>query len=100
MESVGLNFDVLFNREKFVFVVVHAEADYHAPLTVGDNLIIHACTAHIGTTSFTMTYKIYKEDKTLVGSGKTVHVTLDNKTRKKIPVPKILGDKLEKFMLD
>lgn len=100
MEQEGLNFDTLFNKENFVFVVVHAESDYHAPLKVGDKLEVHVNTAHIGHTSFTMTYQIYKEDGTLVGSGKTVHVTLDNKTRTKIPVPHILSEKLEKYLLD
>jgi len=100
MEQEGLNFDTLFNKENFVFVVVHAESDYHAPLIVGDKLDVHVNTTHIGNSSFTMTYQIFKDDKTLVGSGKTVHVTLDNKTRTKIPVPKILGDKLEKYLID
>lgn len=100
MEKEGLNFDMLFNRENFVFVVVHAEADYYAPITVGDELEVHVTTAHIGSTSFTICYQIFKSDKTLVGSGKTIHVTLENTKRTKIPVPKILSEKLEKYMQD
>ncbi|NGX57964.1 MAG: 1,4-dihydroxy-2-naphthoyl-CoA hydrolase [Chlamydiae bacterium] len=100
MEVEGLDFDTLFNKENFVFVVVHAEADYHAPLRVGDNIEVHVNTAHVGQCSFSISYQIFKDDKTLVGSGKTVHVTLNNTTRKKIRVPKNMSAKLEKYMLD
>ena len=40
VESIGLTFDHVFRKEKFVFVIVHAEADYLAPLRVGDRLKI------------------------------------------------------------
>lgn len=99
METENLNFDVLFNRENFIFVVVHAEADYLSPLRVGDELDVKVRVAHIGTTSFTIAYQIFKKNGSLTGTGKTVHVTLDNPTRQKIPVPKILRDKLEKYMI-
>lgn len=99
MAAEGLDFDTLFNKENFVFVIVHAESDYMSPLRVGDELEIKVHVSHIGTTSFTMAYQIFKTDGTLTGTGKTVHVTLDNPTRSKIPVPKILGDILEKYMM-
>jgi 1,4-dihydroxy-2-naphthoyl-CoA hydrolase len=84
--SMGLSFDQVFHREKFVFVVVHAEADYLSPLKVGDQLKVHISVEKIGTTSFTVNYQIYR-GKTLTGTAKTIHVTLDSKTRKKIPIP-------------
>lgn len=87
VESVGLTFDQVFRKEHFVFVIVHAEADYLAPLRVGDRIEVSLVIEAIGNTSFTVAYQIHKTDKTLVGTAQTVHVTLDAKTRKKIPIP-------------
>lgn len=87
VESLGYTFDQVFHRENFVFVIVHVEADYLAPLRVGDKLEVHVTIEKIGETSFTVLYSIYKEDKTLIGTAKTVHVTLDATSRKKVPLP-------------
>lgn len=94
----GMAFAHLFQKDKFLFVVVHAESDYFSPLHVGDKLEVHLSISNIGTTSFTIQYKIYKLDKTLTGTAKTVHVTLDWETRKKIPIPKRFKLLLEKHL--
>lgn len=96
VETLGYTFEQVFHHEKFVFVIVHAEADYLTTLRVGDKLEVHLSIGKVGETSFTVLYDIYKLDKTLVGKVKTVHVTLDSATRKKIPIPfhfKILLEK-------
>lgn len=89
VETTGLTFDKLFRNEQFVFVIVHAEADYLVPLRVGDRLKIEVQIEKIGETSFTVGYRIFREENVplLVGTAQTVHVTLDGKTRKKIPIP-------------
>lgn len=96
--SEGLSFDIVFHGNHFVFVIVHCEADYLAPLKVGDKLEIHLSVENIGTSSFTINYHIYRSKKQLVGTAKTVHVTLDANTRKKIPIPDVLGKKLRKHL--
>jgi 1,4-dihydroxy-2-naphthoyl-CoA hydrolase len=98
--SEGLPFESVFHEEKFVFLVVHCEADYLAPLKVGDKLTVKLSTEKIGTSSFTVVYKIFKADGTHVGSAKTTHVTLDSRSRKKIPVPKKFREILEKYLDD
>jgi 1,4-dihydroxy-2-naphthoyl-CoA hydrolase len=95
IESYGLSFDRIFRKEKFVFVIVHAEADYLAPLKVGDDLEVQVVVEKIGTTSFTIGYKIFKKDKSLVGTAKTIHVTLDATTRKKMQIPEDLKEFLK-----
>lgn len=86
VESEGFDFDKVFHKENFVFVIVHCEADYYAPLRVGDKLNVHVTVEKIGSSSFTMNYRIYREELE-VGSAKTVHVTLERSSRKKIPIP-------------
>lgn len=100
VESEGLGFDQMFTREDFVIVIVHAESDYITPLRVGDSLEIHVGVERIGTSSFTVHYQIFKADKTLTGTAKTVHVTLDRKTRKKVPIPEKARKMLMKYALE
>lgn len=96
--SEGLSFDAVFHGNEFVFVIVHCEADYLASLKVGDHLEVHLSVEHIGKTSFTLLYHIFRNKKELVGTAKTVHVTLDSKSRKKIPIPEKFRKKLEKHL--
>jgi len=97
LDSAGYGFAVLLKEKDFFLPIVHAQSDYKAPLFVGDVIEIQVRVAHIGTTSITLDYKVFKEDQTLVGTGQTVHVTIDNTTRQKIPLPSGLLDKIKKL---
>jgi 1,4-dihydroxy-2-naphthoyl-CoA hydrolase len=99
VEDQGFSFEKVFNQENFVFVIVHCEADYYSPLRVGDQLNVHVSVESIGTSSFTMKYEIFKIDHTHAGSAKTIHVTLDRITRKKIVLPHILKEMLQKHLV-
>lgn len=99
MSHEELSFDHLFTSETYAFVIVHAESDYLAPLKAGDALEIHLAIEKIGNSSFTVSYKVYKSDKTLVGTAKTVHVTINRETRKTIPLPEKLKAILQKYAI-
>jgi 1,4-dihydroxy-2-naphthoyl-CoA hydrolase len=99
IDSLGLSFDQIFRLEHYVFVIVHAEADYLAPLHVGDKIDVELWISSIGNSSFTVLYNIIKSDKTLAGTAKTVHVTLDAKTRQKIPIPNLFKELLKKHLV-
>lgn len=98
VESEGFSFNQVFHNDDFVFVIVHVEADYFAPLQVGDKLETHLSIERVGNSSFTVMYRFYKLNQTLIGTAKTVHVTLDNKSRKKIPIPTKFKTILEKHL--
>lgn len=87
VESEGLDFHKVFHEEQFVFVIVHCEADFYEQLKVGDPLTVHLSCEHIGQTSFVLFYEIFRNENELVGTAKTVHVSLDTKTGAKIPIP-------------
>lgn len=97
VEKEGFSFDHLFHTSHFVFVIVHAEADYLAPVKVGDLLEVHVEVENLGSSSFTMSYKIFKVNGVMMGKAKTVHVSLDAKTRQKIPLPDVLKKILQKY---
>lgn len=98
MEHHGYSFDQMFHNDGFVFVIVHSEADYLASLSVGDKLTIQLSIERIGQTSFTIFYEILR-DKQVVGTVKTVHVCLDNKTRTKIAIPEKFRQVLSQYAL-
>ncbi len=96
-DADGHSFNKMLFEYGFIFVIVHAESDYLAPLTVGDNLEIHVMVKKIGTTSFIMMYNIYKsEDHSLVGTSKTIHVCVDRIERTKLPIPDLYRSLLGK----
>lgn len=96
LESENMAFGKLLKQKDFLFVIVHCESDYLSPLTVGDKLEVHVFIEHIGKTSFTVAYDIYLENGRKAGSAKTVHVSLDHKTRSKISIPESLLHLLHK----
>ncbi len=98
VEKEGFSFDYLFHSCNFVFVIAHAQADYLAPVKVGDLLEVHVEVENLGNTSFTMSYRIFKTNDVLMGKAKTVHVCLDAKTRQKIPIPDVLRQVLQKYL--
>ena len=94
LEKIGLGFAELLRNRDYFLPIVHAEADYKMPLFVGDVVEIQVVVENVGNTSFAFVYKIFNARQELVGTGRTVHVTIDKKTRRKIDLPKEMRDKI------
>jgi 1,4-dihydroxy-2-naphthoyl-CoA hydrolase len=94
MTERGLNFMEIFKTEQFSLPIVHARADYKIPLTVGDKIEIIIRPPSFGRTSVTFDYELRLMSGDFAGSGKTVHVAVDRKTGKTIPLPDVLKEKL------
>lgn len=92
----GLDYYRVGKDEHFMFVIVHCEADYYIQLIVGNELEVHVSCEKIGSTSFTLLYKIFRNKSELVGIARTVHVTIDAITGDKIPIPPKLMSLLNK----
>lgn len=97
LEKLGFSFPTMLKDRAYFLPIVHAESDYKSPLFVGDKITIRIAVGHIGETSFSFVYTIHNQKKVLVGTAKTVHVTIDKKKRNKIPLPKEIRSSLEKF---
>ncbi len=75
--------------------VVHAEADFMAPLRVGDEVEIKMEVEAIGTTSISLAYQLVCPVRNReVGKVKIVHVCVDRKTQAKVSVPTFLRELL------
>ena len=97
LEKSGLGFATLIRDKKYFLPIVHAEADYKAPLFVDDHITIQVTVQDVGNTSFSFAYKLLNAKKHVVGTALTVHVTTDKKTRKKIPLPREMRVAIEKL---
>lgn len=93
----GLDYYHVAKEHHFMFVIVHAEADYYLQLQVGEEVEIHLSCEHIGNTSFSLLYQIYRNKDEMVGLCRTVHVTISTDTGQKIPIPEKLRDLLKEI---
>ena len=97
LERIGYSFAFMIRRSGFFLPIVHAQADFKAPLFVGDRITVKVSVANIGRTSFTFAYEVLNAKKKLVGTALTVHVTINKKNQKKIPLPQGLRKALIKI---
>jgi 1,4-dihydroxy-2-naphthoyl-CoA hydrolase len=97
LEKMGFSFAVMLTKRSYFLPIVHAESDYKAPLFVGDFIAVTITVGHIGQTSFSFDYVIRNKKKVIVGTAKTVHVTIDKKTKTKIPLPQEIRSHLTRF---
>lgn len=79
----------ILKEEPFFLPVVHAEADYIAPIFVGDELEIELKVEAIGSSSFTLGFT-YLRQQVLVGKAQLIHVTVNKETRRPMPIPEKL----------
>lgn len=82
----------LIEKSEFLMPIVHAEADYSAPLWVGDLVEVRLKLAEMGTSSFTLEAELWKNE--MVGKTRIVHVTVSRISGKAIPLPEMLKSHL------
>lgn len=85
--------------EPYLLVVRHAQSDYTAPVMLGDTVDIDLYIERLGRTSFTCNYTLQVNDRP-VGKAKTVHVTIDRKTRNAVAMPGEMRAALQLFKVD
>lgn len=69
-------------------VIVSVKGDFKAPSHFNDVLVVYVRIAEIGNTSFKFEFLVTnKKLNKLVATGESVHVTMDIKRWKPIPVP-------------
>ena len=96
LEKCGVSVAHIIHESDFSMPFVRAEADYMAPLTVGDVVTIRIIVEKIGETSFVLNYEMTK-DGAPAARVKTVHVTISKTTLEKIPLPSDIRQGLELY---
>jgi 1,4-dihydroxy-2-naphthoyl-CoA hydrolase len=97
LASLGLPIKDLLEHPDVTFPIVHAEADYKAVLIAGDEIDIAVGIEKLGETSVVFKFSIFK-GKELVGTAKTVSVSVSKATNTKAPLPVVWRKKFETVM--
>lgn len=92
VQDAGISWNEWFESKEFGVPLVHAEADYRAPLFGGQSYLGRVQIKNIGESSVTFLSKIETLDGKPCSSLTTVHVFIDLKTQKKISIPKNIRD--------
>jgi acyl-CoA thioesterase FadM len=99
LDHVGLPIGAVLRERAQLFPVVHAEADYRAPLTAGDRLRVRVGVRAVGERSFTIAYRFLLPDGREAGSVLTVHAALDTATGASCPLPEALRAALAPYLV-
>jgi YbgC/YbaW family acyl-CoA thioester hydrolase len=76
IERLG-SFEEAVGRRGWGLPVVHTEADYFAPIRVGDRLNVSLCSARIGKTSVNFAYEVVGVDGVLRAKVRIVQACID-----------------------
>jgi len=87
LEHIGQPIAATIRDRDVLFPVVHAEADYRAPLAVGDRLTVKVVVKALGDRSFSMGYRLLLADGREAGSVMTVHASVAAATGASCPLP-------------
>lgn len=96
MAALGYPLGMLLKRREFALPVVHIEGDFKQRSTVGDELIISAWISRLGNSSYTMSYELRNPAGELCATASSVHVCVDWKHDKSMPLPAALRDALSR----
>lgn len=95
LESAGINLAAMIRGNKYLLPIAHAESDYKIPLFLGDAIEIQLTIEQIRESSFVVISRFIKTDNACAAVIKTVHVSVNAKTRKKIQLPKAFREKIK-----
>ncbi|MDZ7750767.1 MAG: thioesterase family protein [Gammaproteobacteria bacterium] len=76
MAAVGLDLRRILEEGEYLLPIVHAEADFKAPLRVGDTVDIRVTVERLGQGSFTLAYEFVGEAGVVVATARTVHAAM------------------------
>ena len=99
LAHIGFPMEKIIAEESFFVPIVHSESQYHLPMRAGDRGEITLKVVAIGNTSYTLEYQILTSNGKPSGSSKTVHVSIDRATGKKIALPEKFKAALLQFQL-
>ncbi len=85
LQAAGVPLPEFFGGRSIAVPIVHAEADYRAPLRVGDRLHIHLQPHPRSESSFEICYRVEREGQ-LCAAILTVHCSIDPTTRQRSPL--------------
>jgi len=85
-----------FSHNQIVIPLVHAEADYLAPINLHQHVTLKLSVDEIKTTSFQLITEFYDQSDNLCAKVNTVHVCVNKDSYDKTEIPDDLREALSK----
>jgi len=95
LSARGVHLPRAIESGSYVIPLVHAEADYHAPMRFGDPVRVEVVALDLGRSSYQVGYRIRHEDGRMAAVGQTAHVCVGLPGWKPISIPEELRAALE-----
>jgi 1,4-dihydroxy-2-naphthoyl-CoA hydrolase len=90
LDAAGFPLAGVLREGAFALPIVHAEADFLAPLCVGDGVEIRVGLKSLGPNSFALAYRLTADGGRVAATAETVHAVLRLASGKVAPVPAAL----------
>ncbi len=87
LDAVGMSLSPDLSRVDVMTPVVHAEADFRAPLRLGDRVTIDVAVEAVGEKSYTMRYDMTQADGRPAAEVRIVHASMQPVTGRGVPIP-------------
>ena len=87
LEEIGFGMARLFEQRTMGLPIVHIEADFTRPLTVGSKVEIITRVALVGRSSYRMSYELRDVSGEVCATAATVHVCVDPRSRQPMDLP-------------
>ncbi len=94
MEHLGIGLSKILAQGECAFPIIHVETDFKSPMKLGDRVSFYIFIDRLGDSSFSWSYQVMDQNKKELGTGKTVHVCVDQKTERKRLLPEIFAQTL------
>jgi 1,4-dihydroxy-2-naphthoyl-CoA hydrolase len=85
-QDSGLPLSTVIGDRPYALPIVHADADFKAPLRLGDRVVVDLTVSELGERSYTIAYGI-EGPHGLAGSARTTHVAIGREEKRSIPIP-------------
>ncbi len=94
--ATGYTWKEWFKGSTEMIPIRHLEVDYLAPFIPGETYEVEAHVENLGSTSFKMKYRFFKNELTCANLT-MVHAVLDTKTKQKKELPETMRTRLERY---
>lgn len=99
MAELGYSIGYLLKERPFGVPLVHLDGDFLQRSRVGDHVTIEVRIVELNRSSYRVEYTLKNPDGSACARAATVHVAVDTKTYKSIPIPPDFREALSRHYL-
>ena len=87
LSDAGLPLGFVINDQGWGMPVVHSEANYKAPMRLGDSIVVKASIERLGNSSVTFAYDVEDSDGSIRVRARLTHAFIDTQTFRPCAAP-------------